>query len=306
MLRAVLPAPVAKWLKYHLEFRGDRRLYSRYSGPDDNGASPQVSHRNLEMQITKDYHRIEKGLALPTPKRPFGLEVLARVDRLLPSAAAALPDAPFVQHATSARTALVEWNSASVIDADVAPTATTDDRGISDPRAFFASRHSVRNYSTKEVPQETLEEAVELAINTPSVCNRQPWHVRFYRERDEIETALSFQNGNAGFRHTIPVVALVTVDRAMFAGANERNQVFIDGGLFSMSLVWALHSLGLDSCMLNMSQPHSRMRALRAKLSIPESEAVVMFISIGYPAEGYRVARSPRRAVSEVVRPSHQ
>ena len=280
---------------YRAEYRADRRRFARHSAPEDWGATRALRGRNLEAQLTKDYHRVEKGLALRAPKQPFGATVLDRLDMLLPVSVGA----PYRPYAESARDALVAWNATGVISDEVSPLAEETDRGVSDPDLFFTTRHSVRDYSDREVDESTLDHAVQLAINAPSVCNRQSWFVRFYREPAEVRHALSFQNGNSGIDH-VPALALITVDARLFTGSSERNQGFIEGGLFAMSLSWALHALGLDSLMLNLSISNSRMAALRAGLGLGDHELVIMMMAIGYGREGRRIARSPRRAVNEV------
>jgi nitroreductase len=54
--------------------------------------------------------------------------------------------------------------------------------------------------------------------------------------------------------------------------------------------------------MLNMSVANSVSDALRRDLQIEQHEVVIMQLAIGYPADGYRVARSPRRELGDVVR----
>ncbi|WP_125037465.1 nitroreductase family protein [Nocardioides sp. LS1] len=257
-----------------------------------------LTGRNLEGQVTKDYHRIEKGLALLEPKLPFGLTVAERLAQLTPNHE---PVPPYVGHARTALSALLRWNSGDGVDDDVSPLRKTSSAAVAEPEAFFTSRHSVRSFSDRLVEPTLLERAVALAIHSPSVCNRQAWHVRFY-EGDRTSTVLRYQNGNAGFGESIPVVALVTVDARLLSGSGERNQGWIEGGIFSMSLVWAAHAVGLDTCMLNMSVDSDVLDRLRSELDIPDHELVIMMIAIGHGRDGHRVARSPRRLVSEVIR----
>ena len=134
------------------------------------------------------------------------------------------------------------------------------------------------------------------------MCNRQPWNVRFFRGEDALR-ALGHQNGNAGFGPDVPVVALVTTDLRLFAHTSERNQAWIEGGLFAMTLVWALHSLGVDSCMLNLSRRSTELDDMRNDLNVDEAEVPIMMIAVGYGRPGHRRARSPRRASTEVRRP---
>lgn len=277
------------------EFQRDAKRYARFMLVSDGLVHREITGANLEAQLTKDYHRIEKGLALPNPRHPFGAVVRARIALLAGSA----DGTPYVTHVDTARTALDEWNDTGVISEEIAPTAPSSAAPFEGVQSFFESRHSVRSFQNLPVAQALIDEAVTLAINTPSVCNRQSWRVRFYFDGD-VERVLQHQNGNAGFGHTVPVVALVTVDQRFFAGPTERNQGFIDGGLFAMSLVWALHGLGLGTCMLNLSLSSTAMTALRSEAGFGEDETAIMMIAIGHGQPGYRRARSPRRHLSEV------
>ena len=277
------------------EFRSDRKRYAAAMLPEDDMAHAGLTGRNLEAQLTKDYHRVEKGLALRTPRQPFGADVADRMDLLAPHAA----ESPYAAHVESARVALHEWNSSGLRSDLVSPPRHSEVRGIEDVERFFGTRHSVRDFADVDVSPDLLTRAVALAVNTPSVCNRQAWRVRFFHG-DAADRIRRHQNGNAGFGQ-IPVIALITVDAQMFAGAGERNQGWIEGGLFAMSLAWVLHGLGLDTCLLNMSVGNAAADALRLEEGIPPEELIIMMMAIGYGREGHRRARSPRRHVDEVI-----
>ena len=64
-----------------LEHLRDMVRYRRYSSPDDSEWDSRWSGSpsHLVSQVVKDYHRIEKGLALEAPKRPFGEQLLKRM-----------------------------------------------------------------------------------------------------------------------------------------------------------------------------------------------------------------------------------
>ncbi len=63
-------------------------------------------------------------------------------------------------------------------------------------------------------------------------------------EPQKIKKALSYQNETEDL-----VILLINYVLTAFNGINERNQSFIDGGMYSMSL-YALHYLG--ACPLNL------------------------------------------------------
>jgi len=100
----------------------------------------------------------------------------------------------------------------------------------------------------------------------------------------------------------VPGLFVVTWDIRAFETALERNQGWIDGGLFSMTLLLALHGLGLGAVPLNWSRLNAATDELRERAALPEHENVVMLIAAGHPAEGYRVARSTRRPLSQILR----
>src|SRR3546814_4842831 len=53
---------------------------------------------------------------------------------------------------------------------------------LPNPQNFFRTRASVRDYSSAPVPSAVIEEAVELALHSPSVCDRQASYV--YRSEE--------------------------------------------------------------------------------------------------------------------------
>lgn len=282
----------------------DARRHVRHSAAIDRRSRLSVGARQLEAQITKDYHRIEKGLALREPRQGFGAAVAQRLYRDVERyRVLADHDPQVVDHALSALEALRAWH----VDgrhAHGGPTRVPPEAvPLSDEQVegFFRSRVSVRDFSDRPVSGETVRRAVDLALSSPSVCNRQPWSVWSFHERDAIERVAALQNGNAGFRSQIACLLVVAVDVRLFAGSGERNQRWVDGGLYAMSLVWALHAQGVASCMLNWSVDQDRTRQLRATTGLPDHLDVVTMIATGYARDGLRVTRSPRRPVDSVL-----
>lgn len=298
MIERILPMRLRRSVQSLWEFNCDRRQYIAHAGPDDRHVTADLTEQAREMQLTKDYHRIEKGLSLRSPKRPFGGSVAARIEMLLAGVDRGRPKM-FERDAQTALEALHEWNSSGTINPDVAPVSS-DYVPQFDQQAFFRSRHSVRDFASRPVESEAIHTAIGLALCSPSVCNRQAWRVHLFSGPD-AKRALVFQNGNAAFAHSVPLVLVVSVDQSLFAGLNERNQVFVEGGIFASSLVWALHSLGLSSCMLNMSRSSGHLRRTATALDIAPSERIVMFIAVGYAEKGHRRTRSPRRPEGSIL-----
>lgn len=171
-----------------------------------------------------------------------------------------------------------------------------------DPDAFFASRRSVRLFGPRETFDfSCLEHAVRLAQRAPSVCNRQTAKAYIFTKPADIELLLRFQDGNKGFGNTASALVVCTSDLSTFYKVGERNQGFVDGGLFAMALVYAFHALGVGTCMLNWSQPAHADRKFRSVCKIPEKEVIITMIAVGPLREKYQVAQSPRRELKDVA-----
>lgn len=276
---------------------------------------------SLAALITMQYHRIEKGLALPQPNPGFGeagikelcdliCETFAKNICLAESALAA--DAIFsyrefnLSHGLSPHP-WIEAALAAARRAGLDPKANALKPGLavdseSSHLDFLVSRTSVRQFSDSPVPDSVLDNAVLAAQHAPCVCNRQAGRVYLLKDEGVRKLALSFQNGNRGFGHSAPVVAIITIDQAEMVDPTERYQHWIDGGMFAQNFLLGIHAQGYGACPLNWSAPASRDASLRKSLGlIPKSETVIMMIAIGALSADYIVARSERRLKSQVV-----
>ena len=145
-----------------------------------------------------------------------------------------------------------------------------------------------------------MYKAVEMARYAPSVCNRQSWKVHIFKDRDKIDTLLGLQNGNNGFTQSIKQLLIITGDTKKFTKL-ESNQVFIDGGLFSMSLLLSLHSKEIASCCLNTCLPYLDEVKVKKIGKISGSERLIMMIGIGNYKDSFEVAISDRIPLDEII-----
>jgi nitroreductase len=284
--------------------------------------------KTLAAELIFQYHKLEKGMCIPGPKRLFGLDPAAAVIKILErwSVAGHAESDPVFKGAIATLEGYVRHLQRYELDpkGNVLPTvlAFLNVRSglenefrtpIQLPRVDSSvdlegfmrlahARRSVRSFATTPVPRSIIESAVTLAQLAPSACNRQPCRVYLLTDDALKASALSFQNGNRGFGHLAPVILIITADEQCFFDASERAQPYIDGGLFSMSLCYALTSAGLASCCLNWCVPPSNDIAVHSLIEIPESERIIMMMAVGYPSDDCIVPRSPRRALSEVLR----
>jgi nitroreductase len=287
------------------------------------GEEPDLMKMSSELIFY--YHKLEKGMCLPQLQRFFGYNAYTRLMPLLsewdikgypkdfPAYVSSIETLRsyrdtvlcYEESSSDAKTVISELNEllSSIEKNDSFSTPINIPITSIDyvtMKSVALTRRSVRHYSADVVELDKLVKAVEIAMLSPSACNRQPCRVHFFTERTGINELLSFQNGNRGFTDNIPVLAIITADQKSFFDSTERIEPIFDGGLFTMSLLYGLTSLGLASCCLNWCVSPKTDRACRERLNISPTEKILTFLAIGYADEKAVVPLSGRRPTSNV------
>lgn len=282
--------------------------------------APSHARERLAAQIKMDAHRLEKGLALPEMRTGFGADVLARLTRdvrLLEAtygedAVTAMARMDLREYCERHRTvgapnhSIEAFLAADAESMAAAATLQLDSDAVReaarvDFEAFAWSRHSLRQFSENRIDPGEIEAAVHAAQRTPSVCNRQSAKAYHIATPDLRRDLLQVQGGNRGFGETIPELLVVTSQLDAFVSPAERYQCWIDGGLFAMSLVYALHARGLGTCMLNWSVDPSRDRRARHLMRLQDRENIIVFIAVGHYPKRFEVAASHRLRPADLL-----
>ena len=167
---------------------------------------------------------------------------------------------------------------------------------------FFMSRHSVRQFSEQTIDVLDIEKAVKLAMKAPSACNRQSCKAYFYRDKEVNKRLGELIAGNTGFDGEVQNYIVITSDMSAFYDPFERNQVYVDGGIFTMALVEALHYYGIASCILQNGEYKERnLKFKEICKNIPENEKIILFIAIGYYKDNFTYAVSHRKNLDNVL-----
>ncbi len=190
--------------------------------------------------------------------------------------------------------------------------------------AFLAGRRSVRDFSSKGVPEEIIRNCLSAAGTAPSGANLQPWHfvaisdpkikrrIRIAAEKEERE----FYRGRApgewldaleplGTNEQKPFLEKAPWLIAVFAVKNEiteegriRKHYYVTEsvGIAAGMLLTALHSVGLGT----LTHTPSPMKFLNEILERPENEKPFLLIVTGYPAENTVVPDISRKGLAEI------
>lgn len=168
---------------------------------------------------------------------------------------------------------------------------------------FMLSRHSVRQYSDTDIDVENIRKAVDLAKYAPTACNRQACQVYLYDSPKMTEQIGKLIAGNTGFASDVKRYLIITGFLSSFYDSFERNQIYVEAGIFTMSLVEALHNYGIASCVLQNGEHRKKQRKLKELCKdIGEDEKIIAFVAIGNYKDEVTYAVSNRKTVDEILK----
>jgi len=278
-------------------------------------------------RLTILYHVIEKGLTMPETRLGFGLPVIKDLIELLQKFKKEGYDIRCLEYQHS-KNVLAEYFYFHQEQAYTLPEEITQqyqefsNSTIQAPQVhqlrftreeyfkykdhpfdlFSSSRYSCRNYSSRPIPAEILKKCISLAMKSPTSCNRQLNRIYVITSPEVKGEVLKLQYGNRGFGHLASTLFILTANISYFQGPNDRNESYINTGMFAMSLLNALHHHEIGACPLNWSVDHKRDTRLRKLLHIPDNERIGLVISAGYLPDTLEIASSPRLEVDQITK----
>ena len=196
---------------------------------------------------------------------------------------------------------LIEYKKTDISSLSSVFTRTEYFKSVSDFEQFAYQRHSVRNYADKEVEMEVIYKVLRLAQTVPSACNRQSIRVKVIADKEKKEAVLGLQNGNRGFGHLADKLLLITSEQGAWSYYETRTSSYLDAGIYTMNLLYALHYYQLCACTLNCYLNINKMNKLRSILGIPQSELPIVFVSIGWATNQFMIAKSQRLGVEKII-----
>ncbi|MFN2180382.1 MAG: nitroreductase family protein [Candidatus Promineifilaceae bacterium] len=204
----------------------------------------------------------------------------------------------------------------------------TDEEMIRRAQAFYDSmrrRRTVRDFSSRAVPREVIENCLRTAGSAPNGANMQPWHFvvvsdpdikraireaaeeeerRFYSQRATPEWLEALAplgtDEHKPFLETAPYLIVIF---AQSYGVDEEGRrirhyyVQESVGIATGLLIAAVHNAGLVS----LTHTPSPMGFLNELLERPSNERPFLILVVGYPAKDARVPDISKKSLDEIV-----
>ncbi len=161
----------------------------------------------------------------------------------------------------------------------------------------ITKRYSCKKYSDVPVEPEKLTAVLEAGRLAPTAKNLQEHHIYVL----QTEEALAKADAITPCRYGAPVVLAVTWDstNVFTYPGGKRDSGAEDASIIATHMILAACDEGLDSCWINFFDPDKA----REILGLKEQEEVLMFMDLGYAAEGTGplANHSIRKPLSETV-----
>lgn len=189
---------------------------------------------------------------------------------------------------------------------------------------FMKKRRTVRDFSSRPVPVEVMEQLISTASTAPSGAHKQPWtfclvgqqeikkQIRMAAEKEEFE---SYQHRMTDewlhdlaplgtgwqkpFLETAPWLIVVFKRVYEEAEGKKKNNYYVTEsvGLATGFLLVAIHYAGL----VTLTHTPSPMNFLSSVLHRPANERPFLLLPVGYPADDCLVPDLKRKALPEVM-----
>ena len=121
------------------------------------------------------------------------------------------------------------------------------------------------------------------------------------REPKKVRELLESQGGARTFAQLARAVLLISSRTDLYSGAAERNLAFVDGGIFLMNLLYALHNCGLGACPLMWNDATMDAGRARKEFHVPHDERIIALVAAGHVPETFKVAVSQRVDLADVL-----
>lgn len=290
--------------------QGKRNYYRMSSGQNKN-----------KFQLVRNIHKIEKGISMKNRRTVFALDFIEETVEIYLSLKSNLnsdsqiywakevlnnyfdiTDAnnpiigkmkkKFMENADNFESHKIPYKSSERVES----TISYDEFLILNKR-----RRSVRWYQQKEVNLELVSKAIQLSLQAPSACNRQPFKYYVIKDEKILRRLSKLPMGTTGYADNIPLLIAVVGDLSAYFDERDRHVIYIDSSLSVMSFILALETLGLSSCIINWPDIEIKEKKIQSILKLDNNQRVTMLISVGYSDQEGMIPYSCKKDVKDAI-----
>ncbi|WCM42246.1 nitroreductase family protein [Flavobacterium sp. CBA20B-1] len=311
---------LAKLYYFFFDTSFNREMFSVIQGKRSYYRMSLGQNQN-KYQLVRNIHKIEKGISMKNRRSTFALDFIEEtvdtylnlrnnlnIDSQISWAKEVLNNyfditdsnnpiigkmkKKFVETADNFEGQNIPYKSSERVES----TISYDDFLILSKR-----RRSVRWYQQKEVNLDLINKAIELSLQAPSACNRQPFKYYIIKDEKILRRLSKLPMGTTGYADNIPLLIAVVGDLSAYFDERDRHVIYIDSSLSAMSFILALETLGLSSCIINWPDIEIKEKKIQSILKLDNNQRVTMLISVGYADQEGFIPFSCKRDVKDAI-----
>ena len=275
--------------------------------------------------LRRNIHRLEKGLIMQPRRTVFALEYIEETQQAFLLACSSAVHSQEINWAKDVLTeyyqkvdlnksALLarlaeefeQFNRLNTASADACipysnnqlPSCNLSYQQLSD---FIKLRRSTRWFSNTKVCHEKIKQAVTLASQAPSACNRQGYSFYVVDQQPLLSKVSKLAIGGGGFADNIPCIVALVGDYSNYEHPRDRHVIYIDASLAAMQFMQTLPTLGLSSCPLNWPELKVLDEKLSKLLKLKAYQKTIMLIAVGEAAPEGGIPYSQKKTADQLT-----
>ena len=306
------------------DFQYHREQQATLAGKNTYQANEGVFEKSSAL-LRRNTHRLEKGLIM-VPRKPifaesYILETVQCFSHCLQQGSINSPELKWaqdvlaryfesVEHTSIIKKANNIFENLPLVDDKTLlqsvpylhserVTSNIDSQSL---HQLFKQRRSTRWFEDKPVDIQIIKQAVEMASQAPSACNRQPF--QFYTITDAIKASeiAAIPMGTKGFAENIQALLVIVGDLSFYPKERDRHVIYIDGGLVAMQLMLAFESLGLSTCPINWPDIELYEKQMDKALSLEKHQRPIMLMAVGYGKKEGGIPFSQKKSAEQLIK----
>lgn len=314
IIKLLKESPTVLFLRIWFQLARKAKIDAKYI----SGSNKSKDWKKMQSDLAIRVHAIEKGMSIGSVKIGYGQPKAKAIIKDLKHYLIIGGKKEFVEECYSVLLEYVNFNKklgADMSDVESKIEGLASDYKLCDKhqggvlykvkaetldsiklpfKEFSQTRYSVREFGKDKINRNQIEDALKLCERTPSACNRQSWSIYVYETVELKNKMFANQGGCNGFYEDMQYAILICGDQRNY-NLYELYQAYVDGGLYGMNLMYALHSQGLATIPLTMGQKLGDIAKIKELMGLPEYETPVLLIGVGSYKDEYKVAASVRK-----------
>lgn len=150
-------------------------------------------------------------------------------------------------------------------------------------KKILYSRTSCRNFKSDIIPSDIIRDIVAMAVDAPNGCCRQVVRYHITQKHETIELLKPCIAGLTNFTNVSCLVG-VSAEASVY-DIIDKNLQYVDCALSVENFLLGASLYGIQGTICNFFHAtNEEIFKCKQSLNIPETENIVMFIALGYPA----------------------